>query len=418
MKPEWNWAGNHAYRFARFHEPDTVDELVSLVGEARHLRVVASRHCFNDIGDTDAVDGDLVSLRQLPSHHEVDSETRVVRVSAAASYGELGARLHAEGWALPNLASLPHISVGGAVATGTHGSGDRCGNLASNVVGLEVIRADGSVVSVRQGEPSFPGEVIALGATGVWSHVLLSVEPTFDVVQTVMTGLPWSAALEHLDEVTGAAWSTSLFTQFRGDEVEQVWLKAKVAEHAEGGTLFGAQPAPEPVHMLPDGDAAACTEQLGVPGPWHTRLPHFRLEFTPSSGRELQSEYLLPRGNAVDALAAMRALGDLMAPVLQVGEVRTVAEDGLWLSGSYETDVIAIHCTWHPDEPAVRAVLQQVESALLPLGARPHWGKLFLADSGVLAVAYPRLRDFRDLAHRVDPRGKFHNPYLHRVLGI
>jgi len=418
MRRERNWGGNHTYSFARFHEPDTLDELISLVGEATRLRVIGSRHCFNDIGDTDPVAGDLVSLRQLPSHHEVDFESRVVRVPAAASYGELAAGLHAEGWALPNLASLPHISVGGAVATGTHGSGDRCGNLASSVVGLEVIRADGSVVSVNQGEPTFPGEVIALGATGVWSHVLLSVEPTYDVAQTVMTSLPWSAALDHLDEVTGAAWSTSLFTSFGGDEVEQVWLKARMTEQPHGGTLFGAQPAPEPLHMLRNGDAAACTDQLGVPGPWHTRLPHFRLEFTPSSGRELQSEYLLPRGNAVDALAAMRELGDLLAPLLQVAEVRTVAEDRLWLSGSYETDVIAIHCTWHPDEPAVRAVLEQVESALLPLGARPHWGKLFLADAGVLAAAYPRLTDFRELAHRVDPRGKFHNPYLHRVLGI
>ena len=417
MGPERNWGGNHAYSFARFHEPDTLDELISLVGEATHLRVVASRHCFNDIGDTNALTGDLVSLRHLPLHQEVDSERRVVRVSASASYGALAAGLQAEGWALPNLASLPHISVGGAVATGTHGSGDRCGNLAANVVGLEVIRADGSVVSVNQGEPTFPAEVIALGATGVWSHVLLSVEPTYDVAQTVMTGLPWSAVLEHLDEVTGAAWSTSLFTSFRGDEVEQVWLKARLAERAHDGTLFGAQPALEPLHMLRNGDLAACTEQLGVPGPWHTRLPHFRLEFTPSSGRELQSEYLLPRENAVDALVAMRELGDLMAPLLQVAEIRTVAEDRLWLSGSYETDVIAIHCTWHPDEPAVRAVLQQVESALLPLGARPHWGKLFLAEAGVLEAAYPRLRDFRELAHQVDPRGKFHNPYLHRVLG-
>jgi xylitol oxidase len=418
MRPERNWGGNHAYRFARFHEPESLDELISLVGEATRLRVVASRHCFNDIGDTDAVAGDLVSLRRLPTHHEVDSERRVVRVSAAASYGELAAGLNAEGWALSNLASLPHISVGGAVATGTHGSGDRCGNLAASVVGLEVIRADGSVVSVNQGEPTFPGEVIALGATGVWSHVLLSVEPTYDVVQTVMTGLPWSAALKHLDEVTGAAWSTSLFTSFQGDEVEQVWLKARMTEQSHGGTWFGAQAAAEPLHMLRNGNPAACTEQMGVPGPWHTRLPHFRLEFTPSSGRELQSEYLLPRGNTVEALAAMRELGDLMAPVLQVAEIRTVAEDRLWLSGSYETDVIAIHCTWHPDEPAVRAVLQHVESALLPLGARPHWGKLFLADAGVLAAAYPRLTDFRELAHRVDPRGKFHNPYLHRVLGI
>ena len=233
-----------------------------------------------------------------------------------------------------------------------------------------------------------------------------------------MTGLPWSAALEHLDRGDGAPRGAPVFWPSFRRLGEQVWLKAKVAGWLTVARCSAPSPRPNPF-TCSRWDAAACTERLGVPGPWHARLPRFRFEFAPSSGREPQSGYFLPRRNAVDALAAMRALSDLMAPILQVAEIsNVVAEDGLWLSGSYESDVIAIHCTWHPDEPADRTVLQQVESALLPMGARPHWGKPVPGSRRVLAAAYPRLTDFRDLAHRVGPGGKLHNPCLRRVLGI
>ncbi|GAA4372448.1 alditol oxidase [Nocardioides caricicola] len=408
-----NWAGNHEYAARRVLTPTSVEELQDVVGSAERVRALGTRHSFTDVADTV---GDLVSTVGLPAEIEVDGDRRVVRVSGGVRYGDLAATLQERGWALATMASLPHISVAGAIATGTHGSGDRTGSLAAAVAGLDLVGADGARRSVARGEEDFAGHVVALGALGVTTHVTLDVEPTYDVRQDLYTDLPWDDALANFDALTSSAYSVSLFTDWSSGRVGQVWLKGR------GDTappdLFGAPAAARTLHMLAGADTAAVTRQGGVAGPWNRRLPHFRMEFTPSRGEELQSEYLVPRPRAVEAIGRLRDLASLFDGLLQVTEVRTIAADDLWLSGAYGGDAVGLHFTWVRDVPGVYAVLPRIEEALLPLGARPHWGKCFLATAEQLRPAYPRMDDFHALAARHDPGGKFGNSFLERHLGL
>jgi alditol oxidase len=412
---ETNWAGNHTYRAATLHRPSSVDQVRELVAGASRLRVLGSRHSFTDIADSDA----LLSLDGLPAEVVVDHAAGTVACSGGLRYGELAAALAAEGVALANLASLPHISVAGAVATATHGSGDANGNLATAVAGLELVTASGETLRARRGDPDFDGLVVGLGALGAVTRLTLDVEPAYQVRQRTFQGLAWPRLFEHLDAVTSAGYSVSLFTRW-GGEVEQVWVKTRVTGEPEPvlGDLFGAVPATVDRHPILGIDPVNCTPQLGLAGPWSDRLPHFRMGFTPSSGDELQSEYLVPRGHAVAALEALRALAGVVRPVLQVSELRTVAADRLWMSPQYGRDTLAVHFTWRPDRAGVERALVEVEAVLAPLAARPHWGKLFLADAAAIAPLYPRLPDFAALAARLDPRGVFTNAWLRRhVLG-
>ena len=408
-----NWAGNYRYAAARLLRPASIEEVQAAVAGARRVRALGTRHSFTSIADTD---GDLVCLDRLPLDIEVDSDERAVRLSGGARYGDLVDVLNRSGWALANLASLPHISVAGAVATGTHGSGDANRSLAAAVRSIDLVTADGELRTVRRQDPDFDGSVVGVGALGIVVRLVLDVEPTYDVRQTVFTGLGWDALGEHFDEITASAYSVSLFTHWTDTGIEQAWLKSRADEPARE-YLFGAVPARETLHMLPGGPPEAVTRQGGVPGPWHARLPHFRMEFTPSRGEELQSEYLLPRAQAVPAFGELRRLADVMAPVLQVCEIRTVAADALWLSGSYERDVVALHFTWDRRPEEVYAALPHLEAALMPLGARPHWGKCFVASPEEIAAAYPRLDDFRALRDRLDPGDTFGNEALDRFLG-
>ena len=412
---ETNWAANLTYRAAELHRPATLDQVQELVAGASRLRVLGSRHSFNEIADAEA----LLVLDGLPGELTVDHTAATVTLPAAMRYGELAGRLRAEGLALHNLASLPHISVGGAVATATHGSGDANGNLATAVAGLELVCGTGELVAAARGDPDFDGLVVGLGALGAVTRLTLDVEPDYQVRQRTFESLPWDRLFGHLDEVTAAGYSVSLFTRW-GEVVDQVWVKTRVTGAAEEvrGELFGAAAATQDRHPILGIDPVNCTRQLGVPGPWSDRLPHFRMGFTPSSGEELQSEYHLPREHAVAALQALRSLAGAIRPVLQVSELRTVAADGLWMSPQHGRDTLSVHFTWHKDWPAVRRVLVEVEAALAPFGARPHWGKLFLAGAADLAPLYERLGDFTGLAGRLDPRGVFVNDWLRRhVLG-
>lgn len=408
--PLRNWAKNHTYRAGALHRPSTLEALQELVAAAPRIRALGSRHCFNDIADSDA----LVSLERMPEVVELDEDRRTVRVSGGIRYGTLAGHLHVRGWAVHNLASLPHISVAGAVATATHGSGDRSGNLATAVRGLEIVRSDGELVTVTADDADRAGAVVHLGALGVVVGLTLEVEPTYDVAQEVRTGLPWDAVLEHFDEITASADSVSLFTDWRGDAVGQVWRKTRVPAGAADVRHFGALAAEAQVHPLAGVDPVSTTAQLGVPGPWHERLPHFRMEFTPSHGDELQSEYLVPREHAPDALRAVRAMADRVAPLLLISEVRTIASDDLWLSTAYGRESVGLHFTWKPQQDDVMALLPALEAALAPFAARPHWGKLFADTDRALDGLYPRMGEFRELVGRMDPRGAFRNAFLER----
>ena len=415
-----NWAGNRTYAATRLLEPASLDELRDIVRTSRSLRVLGSRHSFNDIADTT---GDLVSLARMPRVFELDRTAGTVTVDGGVRYGELCGPLDAAGFALHNLASLPHISVAGACATATHGSGDRSGNLATAVRALEMVTADGEVVSLsREHDPDvFDGVVVGLGGLGVVTSLTLGLQPAFQMRQDLYEDLPLGEALDHFDEITALADSVSLFTEWRGPLMEQVWLKRRVVDgdaFEPPPTVFGATRATVPIHPIRRMPPDALTPQLGVPGPWHERMPHFRMDHTPSAGDELQTEYLLPRRMAAEALRALARIRDRIAPVLMISEVRTVAADELWMSTAFGRPSVALHFTWRPDWDAVRQVLPAIESALAPFEPRPHWGKLFTMSPEAIGSAYPRLPDFVALLERHDPDGTFRNDFLRRnILG-
>ncbi|MFD9023332.1 FAD-binding protein [Streptomyces parvulus] len=410
-----NWAGNITYTAEALLRPRSPERLGALVAGSARLRVLGSGHSFNEIAEPGA-GGVLLSLADLPPVVDVDTEARTVRVGGGVRYAELARRVHAQGLALPNLASLPHISVAGSVATGTHGSGVGNGSLASAVREVELITADGSALTLARGDERFGGAVTSLGALGVVTALTLDLEPAYEVEQHVFTEFPLAGLdTATFEAVMASAYSVSLFTDWRAPGFRQVWLKRRTDQPLPEFPY--AEPAVERMHPVPGMPAVNCTEQSGVPGPWHERLPHFRADFVPSSGAELQSEYLMPREHALAALHAMDAIRDVLAPVLQTCEIRTVAADAQWLSPSYGRDTVAAHFTWVEDTAAVLPVVRGLERALAPFAARPHWGKVFTTPADELRALYPRLADFRSLTEALDPAGKFGNAFVRGVLG-
>ncbi len=412
-----NWAGNHQYRARRLHRPGTLDEVQELVRGAARIRALGSRHSFNDLSDTP---GDLLTLAGLPRVLEIDPVRRSVTVDGALRYGELCGPLHEAGFALDAMASLPHISVAGACATATHGSGDRSRVLPAAVSAIEMVRADGEMVRLSRDHDraTFDGAVVGLGALGIVTRLTLDIEPTFQVRQDVYEHLPVDAFAANFDDITASAESVSFFTDWREPAFDQVWLKRRVAESdgAVAAQLHGAVAATRELHPIRALSPAACTPQLGVAGPWHERLPHFRMDHTPSSGDELQSEYIIGREDAVEAFVALDRMRDRIAPLVQVSEIRTIAADTLWLSPAFHRPSVAIHFTWKPDWASVRAVLPDVEGALAPFEPRPHWAKLFTISGENVRARYPRMASFIELAARFDPEATFRNDFLDRVL--
>ena len=391
-----NWARNVAFRAKTFAEPVSLDELRAIVGRSDRVRALGTRHSFSRIADTT---GTHVSLAGLPPLIEIDSAARQVRVGGGIRYTELAPRLTAAGWALPNLASLPHITVAGACATATHGSGDGNGNLATPVVELEMVTAAGDMVTIDSEHSDFYGAVVGLGRLGIVSALTLDLVPSFEIAQYVYDDVPNERLDADFDAIFASGYSVSVFTDLGRN---QLWCKRLAADPVPPRDWFGAGPAAGPRNPVPGMPVQNATEQGGVPAPWHARLPHFRAEFTPSAGAELQSEYLLPRSHAVAALQAVRQLRDEITAVLQICELRTVAADELWLSPSYRRPTVGVHFTWVDDTAAVMPVVAAVEERLAPFEPRPHWGKVYLASG-----RYERLADFTRLAQEFDPAGKF-----------
>ncbi|MCB0210582.1 MAG: FAD-binding protein [Anaerolineae bacterium] len=413
-----NWAGNYTYSAARWHYPTTVEQVQELVSQGDQLRVLGSRHSFNSIADTPE---DIIALEKFNQIEPVDTERNTVTIGGGVRYGELCRQLDHAGYALHNLASLPHISVAGACATATHGSGDKNGNLATIISEMELVTADGSVVVLSRDQhgEQFQGAVVGLGGLGVITKLTLDVIPAFTVRQNVYEDLPLTQLVDNFDAITSSAYSVSLFTDWRDSTINQIWQK-RLVEDGEPfepePELFGAVPAPTHRHPIREVSPVNCTEQMGVPGPWYDRLPHFRLEFTPSNGEELQSEYLIPRRHAVAAIQAIDRWGDQIAPLLFISEIRTIAADNLWLSPCYQQDCIAIHFTWKQNWPAVRQLLPLIEEQLAPFEARPHWGKLFTMPATRMPSLYEKLPDFQQLLQTYDPQGKFRNAFLNTYI--
>ena len=402
-----NWAGNIDLGPAAAARPESIGELRRIVAGSERIRALGAGHSFSTVL---GAAGGFVRLDGLPPAVDIDTAARTARVAAGMPYAVVADALHRAGFALANLASLPDITVAGAIATGTHGSGDGTGGLATAVAGLELVGPEGDLVEPHReaGRDALAGMVISLGALGVVTTVTLEIEPSFEVAQSVRVRVPLEEVRARFDDVSGAAYSVSVFTRW-GDDAS-LWLKRRTDRPVVDLDL--GTPADGPLNPVPGADPAPCTIQLGVPGPWHERLPHIRFRTAPQPGDELQSEYFLPRSAAPAAIGALRGLYPLLAPALLVGEIRTVAADNLWLSPAYEQDSVTFHFTWVRDVVRVWPVIRAVEKVLVPLGARPHWAKLTALAGDAIRSGYRRAADFRDLRQRADPGGKFGNDLI------
>ena len=406
-----NWAGNYAYRATHLDVPSDVDQVKKSILEHARAKALGARHSFNAIADSRE---EQISLKHF-DQMELDANNRTVTVGAGVTYGQLAPYIDSRGFAVHNMASLPHISVVGACATGTHGSGNRNGNLSTAVRAMEMVTADGSMVTLSREKMGdlFPGAVIGLGALGVITQITLEVEPTFQMTQRVYEDLSFSQLEHHLDDIFASGYSVSLFTDWQKHRATQVWIKQR-SDQDKGAQVdfYGAKPATRKMHPIADHSAESCTEQMGIPGPWYERLPHFKMNFTPSSGAELQTEYFVPRAKGFEAIRAVEQLRDQITPHLFITEFRTIAADQLWMSPAYQRDSMAIHFTWKPEWPEVKKILPQIEEKLAPFGARPHWAKLFTIKPTVFEGQYSRLNEYRGLVKRYDPNGRFRNDFL------
>jgi xylitol oxidase len=405
--PEYNWSGNYQYRATTVHHPANRDELRRLVAGAPSVHALGSRHSFTAIGDAT----ELIALDRMGEQVTIDRQASTVTVPAATTYAELAHTLNSQGLALANMASLPHISVGGAIATATHGSGERLGNLATSVTGLELVTSSGDVVVSQRGDRDFDGLVVGLGALGVVTRVTLAVEPYYEASQLVYEEMAWEALFDHFEEIEAAGNSVSVFHRL-GERTEQLWVKRHAPTEDCPSEMFGARLATAHRNPVTGADPVNATPQLGEVGPWSERLPHFRSGFTPSWGEEIHSEAFVARDDGIAAIRILRELADEIRPLLLVGELRAVAADSLWLSPEYGRDTIALHFTWRRDQRAVEQAVATVESALKPLGVRSHWGKVTSLRAADLEPLYERLSDFRRLRDDLDPRGAFVNDWL------
>ncbi|MEP7232947.1 MAG: D-arabinono-1,4-lactone oxidase [Ginsengibacter sp.] len=411
-----NWAGNFTFSTNNLFYPKSVTELQALVKKYPKVKALGTRHCFNRIADSKH---NLISVKEMDEEILIDESAHTVTINGGMKYGKLAPFLDSKGFALHNLASLPHISVAGAIATATHGSGEKNGNLSSAVSAIEIVTAAGDVITLskeKDGEKFF-ASVVGLGALGIVTKVTLHILPTYMVRQDVYEKLPLEELKDHFHEIEESGYSVSLFTDWQKESINEVWIKTKIEEgktYNFSNEFFGAKAATKNLHPIAELSAENCTEQMGVPGPWYERLPHFKMGFTPSSGKELQTEYFVPIENGVAAILAIQKLGKLIGPHLFISEIRTIDADELWMSPCYKQQSMTIHFTWKQDWPAVQKLLPVIEKELVPFNAKPHWGKLFTMPYSRLQVLHKKMNDFRELAASMDPKGKFRNDFLNR----
>lgn len=410
-----NWAENLQYSTTSVYYPSNLDEVVALVKEKEQLKVLGSRHSFNTIADSR---NNLVSTKDLKQIIQIDKQSNTVTVEPGVTYGELAPYLHQNGYALHNLASLPHISVGGATATATHGSGIKKGNLSTAVVGLEIVNSAGEVISLsKEKNPiEFDGAVVHLGALGVITKLTLALQPSFQMKQVVYRNLAMKDLEKNFVEVMSAGYSVSLFTDWTNKNISEVWVKKIASELTSPKEYFGAKLSEKNLHPIEALSAENCTDQLDSTGVWYERMPHFKMGFKPSAGKELQSEFFVPLSSATAAMAAMETIHKKITPHLFISEIRTIKSDQFWMSPCYQQDSVAIHTTWKQDPEVIPELIPMVEEVLSPFNPRPHWAKLFSISPDKLRASYTKLPDFKVLMRLFDPKGKFRNEFLEHNL--
>jgi len=412
----WNWARTHRFTASRLERPTSIEQLqraieAAVAGE-KTIRCVGSRHSFTDIADA-AV---LLDLFHMPERFEVAADQASVTVNGSMIYSRLAELLAPTGRAVANLASLPHISIAGATATGTHGSGDGNGNVATSVIAVQVAGPNGELRRIGRGDEDFAAAPISLGALGVIVAVELDLVPSFLVRQLVHNFLSWEVLQKQFDELFASTYSVSVFTDWI-DHI-QLWTKERTDEDpVDHAALHDGVAAIEQLHPIPGVSAEACTDQGEKPGRWDERLPHFRAGAVPSAGAEVQSEFFVARSHAVDAMAALRTIGEQLAPHLMISEIRTVRSDGLWLSPQYERDCVGFHFTWHHDMDAALHAGRLVADTLTPFSPLPHWGKVFDPSQFTFPALYPKLTEAHRVFTAADPSGTFRNRWMDATFG-
>ena len=405
-----NWSKNVDFNDKSYLQPTSLAELQELIRTNPKVRARGTAHCFNEIANTSSV---ALNLARMPKTIDVDPVKKSVCVAAGLTYGELAPLLHAQGWALSNMASLPHISIAGSISTGTHGSGIKNQNLANQVLSFDMVTAESEVRHIDRANPAFNALVIGLGLGGVVYQYELRVEESFQIRQVVYPEIPLDILQRNFDSIMGSAYSVSYFTDWSSSQVGNLWCKFRDGEVIPV-SIGGCAQADKKFHPIPSVDPVACTEQLGATGDWHERLSHFKLDFTPSVGEEIQTEFFVDRKDAAAAIEAVSQLGAEITPLLWITELRTIAADNLWLSGAFERDTLAIHFTWKKDD-AIYPVIEKVEAALRPFNYRPHWGKVFTADAQFLKSVYPKINEFKALVEALDPTSKFENSFTRSI---
>ena len=406
-----NWSKNVEFNDKSYLQPTSLVELQELIRTNPKVRARGTAHCFNEIANTSSV---AVNLAKMPRVIDVSSESSSVKVSAGLTYGELAPELHNQGWALNNLASLPHISIAGSISTGTHGSGIQNQNLPNQVLSFDMVTAEGELRHINRTNPAFNALVVGLGLGGIVYQYELRIEPTFEVRQVIYPEIPLDVLQRNFDQIMGTAYSVSYFTDWSSAQVGNLWCKFRDSEVIPD-SIGGSAKADTKYHPIASVDPVACTEQSEVPGDWHERLPHFKLEFTPSVGEEIQTEFFVDRKDSAAAIEAVSQLGAEITPLLWITELRTFAADNLWLSGAFERDCLAIHFTWKKLD-AIYPVIEKVEAALRPFNYRPHWGKVFTADATYLKSVYPKMNEFQALVQALAPAKKFENTFTRTFL--
>jgi alditol oxidase len=412
MQPRTNWAGNLTYSTDNLLTPKNIAELQEAIKKCKKLRGLGTKHCFNKIADSDQ---NQISSSAFNKVVSLDKINNTVTVEAGIKYGEFCKYLDDNGYALHNLASLPHISVAGACATSTHGSGIKNGSLATAVVAIEFVNGKGELVQLTKEKDGgeFLGAVVNLGALGMVTKLTLGLQPTFKMKQVVYQNLPMSELENNFEAIMSAGYSVSLFTDWKNKNVSEVWIKSKSDDMKNvAPTFYGATLATKNLHPIEALDPVNCTEQMAVEGPWYERMPHFKMGFTPSSGKELQSEFFIPFENAFQGLMAIEKLNEKVSPHLMITEVRAIAADDLLMSPFYKKACVAFHFTWKQEIEAVNAVLPFIEQALAPYNPRPHWGKVFTMQPAVLQSRIEKLHEFTSLMSKHDPEGKFRNAFI------
>jgi FAD-linked oxidoreductase len=427
-----NWAGTESAVATEVVRPRDVEEITAAVGraarEGRTVRARGSGHSFTAVGAAHDV---ALELGEWTGITAADLDTGLVTVRAGTTLRALNAELDRLGLAMTNLGDIDAQTVAGAIATGTHGTGARFGGIATQVAGLELVLADGSVVGCSDTERPelFAAARVGLGALGVVSTVTLRTEPSF-VLAAEERPEPLDAVLEALEQNCSG-----------NDHFEFYWFPYGPQALTKRNNRMPAGTPPEPLsrarqfvaYELMENRVFGAVCRLGRRVPRLVR-PLNKMSSNVLSGRSyrdishrvfvtnrrvrfVESEYAVPRPALGEVLTELRRrVPELAEPVMFPVEIRVAAADDIWLSTAYQRDSAYIAIHQFVGMP-YRDYFDLFESIVAGVGGRPHWGKMHTLDAAALRARYPRFDDFAALRKELDPAGLFANPYLDRVLG-